>query len=432
MYHGAQHYFMEVVRRGPRNPYFKYALPRLVGIATHTGNDYELLRIVHKIPPESFPRQAKNHLFYLMGRKLYEKGELSASAKYFQQISSKSHLYLRAKYFEGIIHNDREKLRSAVRSFRDVYQAEVTLADSRSGEDLEDLKDLALVNIARIYFSLQRYENSDKYYALVNRDSTYWPQSLFERSWTNFYLNDINHSLGLMLTVNSPYYSENEFIPETTILRSLAYFNLCEYDEVDRLLREFESDTKPMLEEINAFLEKYKSEEGRKLADQALDTYFKDAHKDSNLHRAMFARVLRNRDLASLIRHLDMMDAEIKLINQQKAVWRDSAGNQVKTIIEKDRNRYRRRAGQILLQELLGQYRTLNDLLTQSEIIRFEVVDAQRMDYEYKMTTARVNSMEDKKIDFAVSKEIIYWPFNGEFWQDELGYYRYTENGSCR
>jgi hypothetical protein len=127
-----------------------------------------------------------------------------------------------------------------------------------------------------------------------------------------------------------------------------------------------------------------------------------------------------------------MMEAEVKLVNQQKAVWRDSAGNQIKTIIEKDRSRYRRRAGQILLQELLGQYRTLNDLLTQSEIIRFEVVDAQRMDYEYKMTTARVASMEDKKIDFAVSKEIIYWPFNGEFWQDELGYYRYTENGSCR
>jgi TolA-binding protein len=432
MYHGAQHYFMEVVRRGPRNPYFKYALPRLVGIAKHTGNDYELLRIVHKIPPESFPRQAKNHLYYLMGRKLYEKGELSAAAKYFQQISSKSDLYLRAKYFEGIIHNDREKLRSAVRSFRDVYQAEVTLADSRSAADLEDLKDLALINIARIYFSLQRYENSDKYYALVNRNSTYWPQSLFERSWTNFYTNNINHSLGLMLTVNSPYYSENEYIPEITIVKSLAYFNFCEYDEVDRLLREFEADTAPMLEELNAFLEKYKSEEGRKLADQALDTYFRDDHADSTLHRAMFARVLRNRDLASLMRHLDMMDAEIKLVNQQKAVWRDSAGDQIKKIVEGDRSRYRRRAGQVLLQELLGQYRILKDLTTQSEIIRFEVVDAQRMDYEYKMTTADVSSMENKKIDFAVSRDIIYWPFNGEFWQDELGYYRYTENGSCR
>ena len=60
MYHGAQRYFLEVVRGGPSNPYFKYALPRLVAIAKHTGNDAELLRFVDKVPPESFPRQAKN------------------------------------------------------------------------------------------------------------------------------------------------------------------------------------------------------------------------------------------------------------------------------------------------------------------------------------------------------------------------------------
>ena len=48
LYHGAQHYYMQVVRRGPKDPYFKYALPKLVAIAEYTGNDIELLRIVHQ------------------------------------------------------------------------------------------------------------------------------------------------------------------------------------------------------------------------------------------------------------------------------------------------------------------------------------------------------------------------------------------------
>jgi hypothetical protein len=26
----------------------------------------------------------------------------------------------------------------------------------------------------------------------------------------------------------------------------------------------------------------------------------------------------------------------------------------------------------------------------------------------------------------------IFWPFNGEFWVDELGFYYYTETGSCK
>jgi hypothetical protein len=47
------------------------------------------------------------------------------------------------------------------------------------------------------------------------------------------------------------------------------------------------------------------------------------------------------------------------------------------------------------------------------------------------MKNPELQSQAERKIDFATSKEIIYWPFNGEFWEDELGYYRYTEQGSC-
>ena len=43
-----------------------------------------------------------------------------------------------------------------------------------------------------------------------------------------------------------------------------------------------------------------------------------------------------------------------------------------------------------------------------------------------------IEAHEDRKVDFATSKDIIYWPFNGEFWRDELGYYRYAEHGACK
>ena len=69
----------------------------------------------------------------------------------------------------------------------------------------------------------------------------------------------------------------------------------------------------------------------------------------------------------------------------------------------------------------------------QAEILQFEVVDAQRADYEWKAGNVDVLAAEDKKpIDFATDKTIIYWPFNGEFWRDELGYYKYTEQSECK
>lgn len=433
MYHSAQHYYLEVVRKGPSNPLFRHALPRLAAIASYTGNDYELLRVVGKIAPESYPRQARPHLYYLMGRKSYEGGELSEAAAQFEQVPTNHPLYPRAQYFQGIINYERSKLKSAVKSFREVIRSEVPLQieDPALVEEIENLKDLSILNIGRIYFGLQRFENADKYYSKVERDSVYWPQSLFERAWSDFYEGDLNSALGLLLTVDSPYYTEADFIPETSYLRSLTYFQYCEYQEVERNVALFKARYQPIRSELKGFLEQYTTDEGRKLTDRAFDTYFGERAGDSDLPVSLFMRVLRNRDLASLVRHMDMMDEEIDEISTQKAQWRDSLGEHLTKVIEKDRVRYKRRAGRAFLQEILEQYRMLDQLLQDFDVLEFEVADAQRADYMFKAQNPDADAFNEGPIDFATRTDIIYWPFNGEFWADELAYYRYTEQGSC-
>lgn len=433
MYHSAQHYFMQVVRRGPNNPYFKYALPRLVAIAEYTGNDAELLRIVHKISPDAFPRNAQDRLFYLLGRKQFDAGNLSAALANFERVSTKSELYLRAQYFEGVVYNEQRKLRSAVTAFRNVVQAEVELSntDSRHVKEVEDLKDLSIMNIARVYFGLQRMENAENYYALVDRESSYWADAVFERAWANFHLFDLNETLGLVLTAKSPYFDEHEFNPELTVLRALTYWSLCDYNEVERLLIGFEKEITPMEQELKQFLDQYRTEQGRDLADKAFDAYFVEGTARTILPESFFHRVLRNNELSALVRHLDMMEEELDTIDAQKAVWAESVGDELRKVIAKDQARYKKKAGLRMLQEMAKQHAVLRDLLGQSEIIRFEVVDAQRKDYEFKTQNVDVAQVDETSISFATNPEIVYWPFNGEFWKDELGYYRYTEEPQC-
>ena len=55
MYHTAQYFFLKVVNEGPNTPYFKYALPKLVKMAQHTGDETELL----KGPPRFRPRPTR-------------------------------------------------------------------------------------------------------------------------------------------------------------------------------------------------------------------------------------------------------------------------------------------------------------------------------------------------------------------------------------
>ncbi|MEE2749954.1 MAG: hypothetical protein VX519_00875 [Myxococcota bacterium] len=435
MYHSAQHYFMQVVRKGPANKYFKHALPKLVAIARYTDNNSELQRIVHKIPASEYPRQAKNYLLYLMGIRLYDQDALSDARRYFAQISTKSDLYLRSKYFEGVIFNQQGRLKSAVKSFRDVIRDSegLQIYSEKELESVNDLTDLSLLNVARVYYSIQRFDEASKYYGLVPRTSNYWGDALFEQAWSTFMQNDLNQTLGLILTVRSPYYNEDEFLPEADLLRALTFFNLCEYNQVESELLRFEGTIGPMFDELKDFTDKYRTAEGRKLADQAFDTYMESAPNNTTLPTSMFKKFLRNKDFSALVRHLYLMDSEEARIDAQKSVWKNSVGKHLQQVIEKDRQRYKRRAGLLLLAEMARTSQYLGDLLTQSEIIRFEVVSAQRADYAYKMQNPDLlNQFQGLSLDFATSVEFIYWPFNGEFWEDELGYYRYTEQGSCR
>src|SRR5690606_5374072 len=124
-------------------------------------------------------------------------------------------------------------------------------------------------DIARIYYGLERYDTAAEYYEMVDRESGYWAQSVFERSWATFMENDLNGTLGLLLTTATPYYAENEFLPEATLLRALTFFQLCQYDDVEGILIDFEDRYKPMRAELRGFLDQYSSEEGRQLSDQA-------------------------------------------------------------------------------------------------------------------------------------------------------------------
>jgi hypothetical protein len=433
MYHSAQYYYARVVKQGgPSSPYFSYALPQLVAIAGITGDNSELLRLVDDIPPDAFPRAARNNLSYLLGIQRYEKDDLAGASKYFGQVSTKSSLYLKSKYFEGVISNQQEKQKQAVRAFIEVAKADIGEVSPDEVVEVDRLKDLSVLNIARIYYTIQDFPKASEFYDGVSRDSEYWPEALFENAWAYFMQNDLNVSLGKLLTIQSSFFNKDEFLPEAIILQALTYFNLCEYPEVEHTLLKFEDTYRPMADELKGFVQSYATTEGKQMADQAFDYYFGEKQVDSVLPKALFRRALRNQDLAALVKHIDLMDEEELKIDAQKEQWRSSVGSKLKEIIAKDRQRYKRKAGLLFLSEMARTYQYLQDLLTQSEIIRFEVVDAQRVDYQYKMqNTELADSSENIDLDFATAKDIIYWPFNGEFWQDELGYYQYTEQSSC-
>ena len=108
-------------------------------------------------------------------------------------------------------------------------------------------------------------------------------------------------------------------------------------------------------------------------------------------------------------------------------------GEELIKIIGDSRERLKTRAGKALLRNMVTLAKQLGDLIGQAQIIRFEVVDAQREGYIYAQSHIDLkDTSKGQNIDFATSPKFIYWPFNGEYWKDELGWYHYTEQAKCK
>ena len=120
-------------------------------------------------------------------------------------------------------------------------------------------------------------------------------------------------------------------------------------------------------------------------------------------------------------------------IKTQKPAWKNTVGTKLSAILEKDTIRYQKRAGKVLKKEMEAQGNHLRDLLNQANFIKIDLKEAQKSEYERKASNIDTLKLKRKfNVDFATSPNLIYWPFNGEFWRDELGYYSIIESSSCK
>ena len=75
--------------------------------------------------------------------------------------------------------------------------------------------------------------------------------------------------------------------------------------------------------------------------------------------------------------------------------------------------------------------RELDDLFQQYQTIQFELISQERTSLERELANVSVAARraKTKKIR-AKDDEHLYFPFTGEYWRDELGYYLYNVQSS--
>ncbi|MBW2546676.1 MAG: hypothetical protein JRE82_05465 [Deltaproteobacteria bacterium] len=357
-----------------------------------------------------------NQLLYLMGRHLYSQASFRQAIDVFQEVGPKSKQYSYAKFFEGISFIRMRKARPAIASFRAILEA--IDAGDVEGVDEGRMRNLAWISLARVYYTAANQGKGGKIdgtllgqsvesWTRVEQASEYWLDSLFESSWAFFLADEYSRALGNVHTLYSPYF-ENSFYPEALVLKAVTFFVNCQVDNAEATVAQYHDRYDPVKQELDAVLRKHEDN-----ADffEFLKKIRAGQAELSPRVRPIVASALSDRTVLQHLEYVAILDSEEARLGKSDEKFQGSpVGGQILEDVSLARAFAVDQAGDLARGRYKRLIRELRDLSNQVDTVELEIA-----------TFRDVNVDEEHQL----------WPFNGEWWRDELGFYRQQVTNLC-
>lgn len=410
----------------------KRALELLSVAADELGDETILNYAVSKMKINEFPAQEKDMLFFRMGEIKSRNKDYKGAVEAFDRVNSDSTYAELAQYMAGTNYAMLKDVDAAISKFE-------TLLSSKRRPVTNDTRVSAIIALARAYYQKKDWGKSLEYYRKVPRDHQLWHSALFESAWADLRDGRFRSALGNFQSLHSSYY-DDFYVPESLVLRAIVYLYICKYEEVSKVVKLFETsygdiqarltnylrstnDPKAYYDEVErGLLIKKNLQDGKKLS-------------ESRIPYKVLRHIIGKPDIE---RGLDYLR---KLYEERRRLEGMSLG-----FLESPLGKYTAKLliGRVkTAQKLIGikakihmmyMKGELKDLDEQVSYLRYEMIGLQKDLLKKKM--AGKNADESKINDDSDRNEYVkngydYWPFQGEFWLDEIGNYFYVGKQSC-
>ena len=422
----------DLKKRRP-SPYLRKSLSKLSILSNILDSDVLLRYTISRIKVKNFPRQSSDLFYYRLGElRLMEKKFIKA-VKVFSKIPSTSSIYPKALYKIGLSYAEMNKNRKALAFFKKLYQISHQERSITSPNRVN-----ALLAIARVYYQSKKWENAIEYYRRIPRDTPQWYESVFEQSWAMLRSGKyLRSALSNFHTLHSPYYSE-KYSPESLILRSMIYLFICRYKEMEKVLNIFESLYKPMYKKIQRFSE---SASTKSYLDEVLKgqaNYIKGLSQEQNFYKTRLPNRVLNHlvHLPEIEKNLKYMDAllrEKKIIKGLPRGWQISGvGRYAHRIVTKRIKSTKKVLARQARKRLREMNTQLRGFFEQGDFLRFEMVGGKKESLKKQIVGKNLKQVTEKENrDFFITNGYEYWPYQGEYWLDEIGNYHYVGMQAC-
>jgi tetratricopeptide (TPR) repeat protein len=435
----------------PNHQKFNETLLWLSKLATQLPEPADIIERVGKYKTDQIgrfnnPQQRDLYwqLNYLLGRYKYRNRNYEEAISLFEKVDKKSKYYVQGQFFSGISFVQLRKSVPAVKSFQRIV---TQLEEGAEGVDDEvRMRDLAYLSMARTYYSASvRLDDNNvptidanklsaavKYWNRVDVASEYWLDSLFEESWAYFMAGDYPHALGNIHTIESPYFP-NSFYPEADILRAVISFTICQYEDATTIVARMKKKYEPIKKELEAVLNRFKGEGGEKQFFDFLKEVRAGKADLSPTIRPVVENSLSDRQLLRNLEYVRVLDDEESRFKKAPVSFRNSPiGNDVTDALGLARDLAVRNAGTLAKERYQRNLDELNDHLRDAQKILIDITSAERNKLDQQVVSGQLS--KEESLTYGVVKpddEHVLWPFNGEYWRDELGFYRQVVVSKC-
>jgi hypothetical protein len=433
-YAGALSYFDKIATSGDSHPYHAATLKWLAGLSQKLPDTSGILAKIGSYNESALEDpaigDAKDQLYFLLGRFFYSKGgdeNFDKAINLFQQVSRDSEFFIKSKFFQGVTHVRKYEGKPAIEAFKEILVIGQERPKQYAKADIETYEELARLQMGRVFYSTQQFDTSIKYYEKLPQDSADWTKSLFEASWAYFMKSLNSKALGNIHTLNAPYF-EDEFYPESMLLKAVIYFKYCLYDQAEEAIADYNEKFQPLAANLQQLLGKY--EDDGDFYAYVVKVIAGKAGLDESTQRLVMS-VLNDRTLRKTFAWVEELQLELDLLGKSDKAWQTTkVAADVLQDLTLQQSLAEAQAGKVARDRVKRLSSELQALSRDGSKIRFEILQGKGDKISDEALGVRVAAGE-KVEPIVVDDEHFMWKFNGEYWKDELGYYRFRIRSRC-
>ena len=433
-YAGSMAYFDKIVQAGDNHTYHGAALKWLAALSRVLPETSGILEKIGTYDASALndPSLAsvKDELLFLLGRHFYKHGgdgDFDKAISLFQQVSRDSPFFIKAKFFEGVTYVRKYEGKPAVDAFKDILIIGEEHPHQYAADDVDNYRELAQLQMARVFYSTQQFDTSIKYFEKLPQDSADWAESLFEASWAYFMKTLNSKALGNIHTLNAPYF-ENQYYPEAVLLRSVIYYKYCLYDQAEEAIGDFNDKYGPLTKNLKDIVAKY--DDNAEFYEYVKKVKANKAGLDPATQRLVMS-VLNDKTLLKTFAWVDELNHELDMLQKSDKAWQTTqVAAEVLQELTVQQSVAAGDAGKVARDRVDRLARELGALSRDGTKIKYEILEAKSNKISADAVGARVTS-DHKEEPIIIDDEHFQWKFDGEYWKDELGYYRFKIRSRC-